>query len=259
MSARTAPLVGLPADTYDKDGLAFHSVGDKYVRAVQDVAHAVPVVIPAIGDGQDIAALLDRLDGLVVTGATSNVHPPHYGSQPSEHHEPYDHRRDSLTLGLIDAAIARGVPLLCICRGFQELNVALGGSLDTEIHTLPGRLDHRAPPSPDLDVRYGPAHPIAIEPGGRLHAILRKSGTMVNTVHRQAIARLADRLAVEARAPDGTVEAVSVKGAPAFALAVQWHPESRAADNPDSVRLFSAFGDAARARAAERRLEPALP
>jgi putative glutamine amidotransferase len=246
-------LVGVPADVSEKDGLHFHSAGDKYLRALTDCSHVLPVILPAMGDAYGVERMLDRMDGILVTGATSNVHPPHYGDTPSERHEPYDHARDSLTLPMIREAISRGMPLFCICRGFQELNVVFGGTLATEIQDLPGRLDHRAPDSNDVAVRYGPAHPIAIEPGSLLHRILKKSGTMVNTVHRQGIDRLGNGLEVMARAPDGTVESVTVKDAKGFALAVQWHPEYRASENPDSVRLFEAFGKAVMDYAESRR------
>jgi putative glutamine amidotransferase len=244
-------LVAVPADVLEKDGLHYHTAGEKYLRALAECSHVQPVIIPALADAFDLERLLDRVDGVLITGATSNVHPPHYGEKPTARHEPYDHQRDNLTLDLIRAVLKRKMPLFCICRGFQELNVVYGGTLDTEVQDLPGRLDHRAPESDDLAVRYGPAHPIAIEPGSLLHRILKKSGTMVNTVHRQAIARLGDGLEAIARAPDGTIEAVAVKGAEGFALAVQWHPEFRASQNPDSVRLFEAFGTAVRDYAGE--------
>lgn len=240
------PLIGLPADTYEKDGLGFHSIGDKYVRAVAEVSRCLPLMIPNIADILDRDALLDRLDGLVITGATSNVHPPHYGAEPSTDHEPYDHHRDATTLALIRAAIARGLPLFCICRGFQELNVVMGGTLETEIQRQPGRLDHRATPG-TVEERYRIAHEIRIREGGLLHRILGKTETRVNTVHRQAIGTLAPGLTVEATAPDGIIEAVSVTGAKGFAFGTQWHPEYRASENADSVKLFEAFGDAARA------------
>ena len=246
-------LVAVPADVSEKDGLHFHTAGDKYLRALSDCAGVLPVIMPAMSDAFDLGQMLDRVDGILVTGATSNVHPPHYGEKPSSRHEPYDHHRDSLTLPLIRETLKRGMPLFCICRGFQELNVVYGGTLHTEVQDLPGRLDHRAPESDDLAVRYGPAHPIAIEPGSVLHKILKKSGTMVNTVHRQAIAKLGDGLDVMARAPDGTIEAVTVGDAEGFVLAVQWHPEFRAIENPDSVRLFEAFGNAVADYARARR------
>lgn len=240
------PLVGLPADTYEDHGLWFHSLGDKYVRAVADVSHCLPVMIPSIGESLDLDALLDRLDGILMTGAISNVHPPHYGEEPTADHEPFDHGRDSTTLRLIRKVLDRGMPLFCICRGFQELNVVLGGTLETELQKGEGRLDHRAPRGQPLDVRYGPIHKISITPGGVLEKTLGKRETMVNSIHRQGIAKIAPGLQVEAVAPDGIVEAVSVKGARNFAFGAQWHPEYRAVDNPDSVKLFEAFGDAVR-------------
>jgi len=246
------PLVGLPSDTYDEAGLVFHSIGDKYLRAVAEVARCAPVMLPSLGDAELVEATLDHLDGVVMTGATSNVHPPHYGAEPTPDHEPYDHSRDASSLSLITRVIARGMPLLCICRGYQELNVALGGTLETEAQRGRGRRDHRAPKVDELDIRYGPNHDIAITPGGQLEAILGRTVTQVNSLHRQAIDRLADGLAVEARAPDGVIEAVSVKGAKGFALGVQWHPEYKAAANPDSVKLFEAFAAAARAYALVR-------
>ena len=249
---KSRPLVGLPADTYEKDGFLFHSLGDKYVRALTDVADVDAVMIPSQLDHNNLDGMLAHFDGLLMTGAVSNVHPPHYGEDPTTDHEPYDHRRDATTLQLIRAVIARGMPLFCICRGFQELNVAMGGSLETELQRGEGRLDHRAPKSDDVDVRYAPRHSISITPNGVLHRTLGKSETMVNTIHRQGIKRLGEGLAVEATAPDGVVEAVSVKGAKAFAFGTQWHPEFKAAGNPDSVKLFSAFGDAVRAHARSR-------
>ena len=247
------PLVGLPADTYESNGFLFHSIGDKYVRAVAEAAQCLPVMIPSMTDALELDALLDHLDGVVVTGAVSNVHPPHYGEPPSPAHEPYDHARDAVTLKLIDKTIRRGMPLFCICRGFQELNVVLGGTLETELQESEGRLDHRAPRHDDVDVRYAPAHVINIRPGGVLEQILGKRETMVNSIHRQGIKRLAKGLAVEATAPDGIIEAVSVRDARSFAIGTQWHPEFKALNNPDSVKLFAAFGDAVRTYAKSRR------
>ena len=149
LTSDSKPLVGLPADTFEDKGFVFHSIGDKYLRAVAEVAGSIPIMIPALDAEFDLEALLDRLDGVMMTGAVSNVHPPHYGAVATERHEPYDHRRDRLTLNLIAQVIERGMPLLCICRGFQELNVVLGGTLATELQELPGRLDHRAPRSPE--------------------------------------------------------------------------------------------------------------
>ncbi len=246
------PLVGLPADTYENHGFLFHSLGDKYVRAVAEVSRCTPLMIPSMIDALHLDQLLDPFDGILMTGAISNVHPPHYGEDATADHEPYDHARDAITLKLIRAVIDRGIPLFCICRGFQELNVVLGGTLETELQKGEGRLDHRAPPSPDTDVRYAPAHSIAIAPGGMLERILGKSETRINSIHRQGVKKLAPGLNVEATAPDGVIEAVSVKNAKAFAFGTQWHPEYKAASNPDSVKLFTAFGDVVRAHNRDR-------
>jgi putative glutamine amidotransferase len=246
------PLVGLPADTYEKDGFLYHSLGDKYVRALTDVADVEAVMIPNVINADNLDGLLHHFDGVLMTGAVSNVHPPHYGEEPTEDHEPYDHHRDAITLKLIQRVIDRGIPLFCICRGFQELNVAMGGSLETELQRGEGRLDHRAPKSDDIDVRYAPRHSISVSKGGLLHHMISKTETMVNTIHRQGIKKLGSGLNVEATAPDGIIEAVSVKGAKAFAFGTQWHPEFKAAQNPDSVKLFTAFGDAVRAHRRSR-------
>ena len=246
------PLVGLPADTHENAGFMYHSIGDKYVRAVAEAAQCTPVMIPSMIDALEIDALLDHFDGILMTGAVSNVHPPHYGEQPSADHEPYDHARDATTLKLIDRVIARGIPLFCICRGFQELNVVMGGTLETELQRGEGRLDHRAPKNDNVDIRYAPAHAINIRPGGMLEKILGKRETMVNSIHRQGIKRLAPGLAFEATAPDGIIEAVSVRDAKTFAFGTQWHPEFKAMNNPDSVKIFAAFGEAVRAHAKAR-------
>ena len=238
-------LIGVTCDSFEKDGLVYYSAGAKYVRAISDVARGLPVMIPALGDDGVLAATLGRLDAILITGAVSNVHPGRYGAAPTRDHEPYDVRRDAASIALIRGALARGLPMLCICRGTQELNVALGGSLDTQVQEIAGRLDHRSPPGDDLDVRYGPVHDIDIVPGGQLAAITGQQRITVNSVHCQAIATPAPGLTIEARAPDGTIEAVSVTGAKNFALAVQWHPEYKAGENPQSVRLFEAFGAAA--------------
>ena len=243
------PLVGLPADTHESHGFLYHSIGDKYTRAVAEAANCTPVMIPSMIDVLQLDALLDHFDGILMTGAVSNVHPPHYGEQPSADHEPYDHARDATTLKLISRVVERGIPLFCICRGFQELNVVMGGTLETELQRSEGRLDHRAAKNDDTDVRYGPGHMINIRAGGMLEKILGKRETMVNSIHRQGIKRLAPGLSAEATAPDGIIEAVSVREARTFAFGTQWHPEYKALNNPDSVKLFAAFGDAVRAHA----------
>jgi len=252
-SSERSPVVGIPACLVIPDRFGFHQVGDKYVTSVIDGAGALPLLIPALGERIDPDDLLAGLDGLLITGSPSNVAPHHYGGASARPESPSDPARDATTLPLIRRALARAVPLLAICRGLQELNVALGGSLHQEVHELPGRLDHRSDKTVPPDERYAPVHPVSLTAGGALQALLGGAETiMVNSLHGQAIDRLAPGLAIEALAPDGTIEAVSVTDAPGFALAVQWHPEWRVLDNPISRRLFAAFGAACRAHAGAR-------
>jgi putative glutamine amidotransferase len=251
------PLVGVPACVRDVDGQPFHTVGDKYVRALAISAGVAPVMIPSLGeDVVDLRRLLRSLDGVMMTGSPSNVHPSHYGQVETPEAEPFDPARDSTTLATIRIALEEDLPLLVICRGFQELNVALGGSLHARVHDIPGRHDHRRPQHQDLDVQYGPKHPVRLRPGGPLAALAKAAGIegdlMVNSLHWQGLDRVAEGLTVEAEAEDGTPEAVSVDGARAFALGVQWHPEYKAWENPFSRQLFEAFGAATRARALGR-------
>ena len=252
-AADPAPLVGVTSCLKPRDGLHFHSVGDKYVEAVVAGAACLPVLVPALGARLDPDRLLDRLDGLMVTGSPSNVEPSHYGGPVPREDNLADPARDATTLPLIRRALALGVPILCICRGLQELNVALGGSLHQHVHELPGRIDHRSDKSRPPPDRYALAHRIQLTPGGKLQALFDGTERIeVNSLHGQGIDRLAGRLVVEAVAEDGTIEAVSVRDARGFALAVQWHPEWRFVDDPWSCRLFAAFGAAARARAVAR-------
>jgi putative glutamine amidotransferase len=246
------PLIGLPACIRVIEGMPFHTVGDKYLRAAAEAAGGIPLIIPAFGETLDLPALVARLDGLLLTGSPSNVHPSHYGAQASPEAEPHDPHRDRTTLPLIHAALADGLPLFAICRGMQELNVALGGTLHARIHEQPGRIDHRRPKHEDLDVQYGPRHEVRLSADGRMASLAGAETIMVNSLHWQAIDRMAPGLEVEAVAPDGTIEAVAVTNASAFALGVQWHPEYRVLDDPFSTRLFAAFGAAARARAEAR-------
>ncbi len=247
------PVVGIPACLVARDGFGFHQVGAKYVDSVIDGAGGLPLLIPAIGSRVDPDALLDGLDGLLIGGSPSNVEPHHYGGPPPPPASARDPARDATTLPLIRRAIARAVPLLAICRGVQELNVALGGSLHQEVHELPDRLDHRSDKTVAPQERYLPAHEVILTQGGRLQELLGGARRIaVNSLHGQAIDRLAAGLAVEACAPDGTIEAVRVAGAPGFVLGVQWHPEWRVLENSISRRLFAAFGAACRARADAR-------
>lgn len=246
------PVILVSSDVRPADGYLWHAAPHTYLDALVHGVGALPLIVPGYGDALDFDALLARADGVLITGSRSNVHPALYGVAPSAAHEPYDVARDATVLPLIRAALARGVPLLCICRGLQELNVARGGSLETEIQDQAGRMDHRAPASDVQAERFAIRHDVALADGGRLGAIAGASAIRVNSVHRQAIGRLGDGLEVEARAPDGTIEAIRPRDAPAFALAVQWHPEYWFREDEISGRIFSAFGDAARARAAAR-------
>ncbi|SDG24806.1 gamma-glutamyl-gamma-aminobutyrate hydrolase [Limimonas halophila] len=239
------PLIALPACRMTADGLTFHTIGDKYVRAVAEAADALPVMLPSLADAVDPTEILARVDGIVLTGSPSNVHPEAYGAAAHEKAEPYDVARDATTLPLIRAAVARGVPLLAICRGMQELNVAFGGTLYARVHEVPGRHDHRKPEG-DLDTRYGPKHRIALTPGGVLARLVGGEELWVNSLHWQGVAEPARTLAVEATAEDGTIEAMSLPDARGFVLGVQWHPEYEAAANPTSRAILGAFGEAAR-------------
>lgn len=242
------PLVLIPCDHRLMGLHPFHMVGEKYITAVAASVGALPLLIPVLDPPLDVEAVLVTADGLLLTGSPSNVAPHRYGGPAPRQGVLQDERRDDTTLELITGALARGVPLLCICRGFQELNVALGGSLHQHLAEVPGRFDHREDKAAPLDVQYGPAHTVSIVPGGLLSRITGRAAIEVNSLHAQGIDRLAAGLVPEAIAPDGTIEAVRVSDAKSFALGVQWHPEWKATENDISVALFRAFGDAVRAQ-----------
>ncbi|MGN6550626.1 MAG: gamma-glutamyl-gamma-aminobutyrate hydrolase family protein [Pararhizobium sp.] len=245
-------IVAIPADIRAFDGYVWHATPDQYVDAVMKGAGAMPLLVPVFEAGMDVDAVLDRVDGVLISGSRTNVHPALYGETATEGHGPFDPARDATSLALILRSIARSVPLLAICRGIQELNVALGGSLAHEIQDLPGRLDHRKPESADADGSFAVRHDVHVREGTCLAAILGAGPVPVNSLHRQAISQLAPRLAVEATADDGTIEAVSVMDAPGFAIGVQWHPEYWVTTDAPSAALFRAFGEAVRAYAAGR-------
>lgn len=247
------PLVAVSTDAKDFENYTWHAAPQQYLEAALSGAGVLPVLVPALGNRLDLDSLLAAVDGVMLTGSKSNVDPALYGGDPGEKNGPYDRARDATTLPLIRKAIERGVPLLAICRGIQELNVALGGTLATEIQERPGALDHRAPQSDSQDERFAIRHPVTVSPAGCFAAIFGPGEIQVNSVHRQGVGAIAPRLQVEAVANDGTVEAVSVKDAPSFAVGVQWHPEYWAASDETSGRIFRAFGDAVRAHAAARR------
>ncbi len=244
------PLIGISCCTkqFGVFGMPNHAASDTYIRATDGVVQGVPVLIPASGTAACVETLLDRLDGIMLTGSRSNVQPSLYGGPPHPDGVPEDPARDSATLPLIRAAVARGVPVLAICRGFQELNVALGGSLHQRIQDLPGRLDHSTPMQPSSKVRIGKAHSVRVVPGSWLHRLAGASEIAVNSLHNQGIDRLAPGLVAEGTAPDGLIEAVRVVNAPSFAVGVQWHPEYDFEADALSRRIFAAFGEAVRLR-----------
>ncbi|ABC38712.1 gamma-glutamyl-gamma-aminobutyrate hydrolase family protein [Burkholderia thailandensis] len=248
LDAGPRPVVGVCADRKTVGLHVAHVAGEKYVNAVVDGASALAIVLPALGERQRADELLALVDGLLLTGSHSNVEPARYGGPASAPGTLHDAARDATTLPLVRAAIDAGVPVLAICRGMQELNVAYGGTLHQAVHALSGHADHREDLLASVDVQYGPAHPVRLVPGGLLHRLAGAEAVDVNSLHAQGIERLGDGLTVEARAPDGLVEAIGVRDARAFALGVQWHPEWRFDSNPLSREIFAAFGAACRAR-----------
>lgn len=240
------PLVAIPTCRKFIAPHPFHAVGEKYVTALITAADALPLLVPALGDGLPLRDLLGRLDGLMLTGSPSNVEPHHYGGEPSPPGTLHDPDRDATTLPLIRAAIEAGMPVLAICRGFQELNVALGGSLHQRVEERPNMLDHREDKNAPLETQYAPAHRVDLVPGGLLADLAGNQSAHVNSLHSQGIDRLADPLLVEATAPDGLVEAYRLACDDQFALGIQWHPEWRVLENPFSVAIFRQFGAACR-------------
>lgn len=225
----------------------YHVAGEKYLTALLQGAGAIPLIIPAFGPQLPPEALLGTVDGLLFTGSPSNVEPRHYGGEPSLAGTLHDPQRDATTLPLIPLAIDAGLPVLAICRGFQEMNVALGGTLWQRLHELPGHLDHREDEGTALEAQYGPAHEVLLAPDGLLRRLAGADRVRVNSLHAQGVRTLAPGVTVEATAPDGVVEAFHVDRARSFALALQWHPEWRLMDNPLSRALFEQFGAACRA------------
>ena len=244
MSARR-PLIGIPADRRLLGSQAYHLAGEKYVIAALDAAGVIPVIVPALGRELNYDGLLDSLHGLLFMGSPSNVEPHHYRGEPSEAGTLHDAHRDETTLPLIPRAVAAGVPVLGICRGFQEMNVAFGGTLWQKLHAVPGHLDHREDKNQPLEQQYAAAHDISLAPGGLLQRLANGALRVeVNSLHGQGVRELGAGLTVEARASDGVIEAFRVTAARNFALAVQWHPEWRVLDNHFSTALFAEFGAA---------------
>lgn len=246
---KTRPVIGIPADRRMIGPHPFHAVGEKYIAAVVQAADSLPLLIPVLETPLDVAEILARVDGIFFPGSPSNVEPARYAGAASVPGTLHDPHRDATTLSLIPRAVASGIPVLGVCRGFQEMNVALGGTLHQRVHEVAGFEDHREDKEEPLEVQYGPAHEVRLEPGSVLRMLAGDQDRItVNSLHSQGVDRLAPDLAVEARALDGLVEAFRVKSAPSFALAVQWHPEWKVMSNPFSRALFAEFGNAARRR-----------
>jgi putative glutamine amidotransferase len=246
------PVIGIPCDYRMVGHHPFHMAGDKYVRAVRESTGAVTVLLPSPSEPIPSEDILATVDGLLFTGSPSNVAPRHYNGAAARDGVLSDENRDASTLPLLRAAIAAGTPLICLCRGFQELNVAMGGTLHQHVQELPGRLDHREDHDAPLEEQYGPAHEVRVLSGGLLARIVQEPRFQVNSLHSQGIDRLAPPLHADAIAPDETIEAVSLPGARGFVLGLQWHPEWRWRENPVSRRIFSAFAAAVQTYAAGR-------
>jgi len=240
------PLIGISSDRRILDPHPFHMVGEKYVTAIRDGANALPLLIPVLGEDPNPDDILSSIDGLFLTGSPSNIEPHHYEGDNSRDGTWHDPERDATTLPLARRALETGVPLLAVCRGFQELNVVLGGTLHQHVHEIEGYHYHKEDPADPLDVQYGPSHPVTLMEGGMLHRLAGSGNQIVNSLHGQGIAKLADGVTVEAVADDGLIEGFQVDAAHGFALAVQWHPEWKVTENEFSMAIFRAFGDACR-------------
>ncbi len=247
------PLIGISCCTkpFGVYGTPNHAASDTYIRAVDQVMGGVPVLIPANGDTADVETLVARLDGIILTGSRSNVQPALYDGPPHADGTPEDTCRDAMTMRLIRAAIAAGRPVFAICRGLQELNVALGGSLHQRLQDLPGRMDHSTPMHPNPKIRTGKAHGVRLVTGSWIHRVAGASIVPVNSLHNQGIDRLAPGLVAEGTAPDGTIEAVRLPTAAALTIGVQWHPEYDFESDAVSRNLFAVFAAAIRASSAE--------
>ena len=247
------PLVGIVANSYMiNDEYPAHAGGKMNCDAVSNASGCLPVLIPADPRFVCVQELMERFDGFLLTGGRPNVHPEEYGESATEAHGEFDRERDAITLPLVRACVARGQPFFGVCRGFQEVNVAMGGTLYPEIRELPGRDNHRMPPDGTLEEKFAPRHSVRLAIGGPFERLFHASEVLTNTLHGQGINAPGDRIVVDGTAVDGTPEAIYVRDAPGFTLSVQWHPEYRATEDPVSRALFGAFGDAVRTFAAAR-------
>jgi putative glutamine amidotransferase len=243
------PIVGVPTCRQEIDGLDYDCTQHKYTAALYKSAKVLPLQIPLFGDQVEIDTILENVDGIMLTGSHSNIHPRHYENTNQEPDFKLDEKRDDTVLRLIKPAIEQGIPLLAICRGFQELNVAYGGSLYSRLHLEGSFNEHREDKNQDLEQRYDATHSVSLKTGGQLNRLMNSDSIDVNSLHEQGIKELGSGLIVEACSEDGLVEAVSVDGSTNFALGVQWHPEWRSTENPVSTILFSEFGKACYQRA----------
>ena len=253
------PVVGVIGNAHRVENrFNIHGVGERNLRAVAEVAGALPLMFAGTPHVTDVAALLQAVDGILLTGARANVHPSRFRKEPHPAHEPYDEDRDALALALVEACVDKGIPIFGVCRGFQEMNVAYGGTLHPEIRDLPGRMNHRMPRletgeiHPDPAVIFADRHDVSLIPGGTFAQILGCECIRVNSLHGQGILEPGDRIVVEGVAEDGTIEAIRVAEAPGFALGVQWHAEHNAQGNSVNRALFQAFGEALLARQSRR-------
>ena len=249
------PVVGIIGNnSLLNDQYPAHTGGTMNSCAVAQVAGCLPLIIPADPRLVSVEELLETCDGFLLTGGRPNVHPEEYGEEPTEAHGAFDRCRDAITLPLVRACVDRGQPFLGVCRGFQEVNVAMGGTLYPEIRDLPGRMNHRMPPEGSLEEKFALRHPVRFSEGGVFHRLLGAAEVMTNTLHGQGIKTAGARVVIDGWAPDGTPEALYIAGAPGFTLSVQWHPEWNAAQDPVSRPLFAAFGAAVHGWAAARHL-----
>ena len=248
------PIVGVPSDRREYAPHPYHMVGEKYLLALAQAADVLPLMTPVLADDVDVDELLDQFDGIFLTGSYSDLEPHHYDGEPSAEGTLHDPHRDAVTLPLARRALEKGVPLLAVCRGCQELNVVLGGTLHQKVHEVPGYHNHLENKDDPLDVQYGPSHAVNLPENGLLRMLMGSDTAMVNSLHRQGIAKLANGVSVEAIADDGLIEAFQVDDVPGFALAVQWHPEWKATENEFSKVIFKAFGDACREHAGQRQV-----
>lgn len=250
----TRPVVGIIGNQYlQNDQYPVHAGGKMNSEAVAAVSGCMPLLIPADPRFVSVQELMETCDGFLLTGGRPNVHPSEYGEEATEAHGEFDQARDAIVLPLVRACVERGQPFLAICRGFQEVNVALGGSLHPEIRDLPGRMNHRMPPDGTLEEKFELRHEVAFSEGGVFHGLMGAQSVMTNTLHGQGIKEPGARVEIDGHAPDGTPEATYIKDAPGFTLSVQWHPEWNAENDPVSRPLFEAFGQATRDWASETR------